>query len=997
MNIDDFLARFDGTTKTSGGWLVCCPAHGDSNPSLSVAEGDDGRILLKCHAGCETQAIVDAMGLKMADLMPERAQNGARTAQDASGQGNQAKVWGEAKKPTKKAKGEPFTTTAQYEYTDEDGKTLYWVCRGTKGDNKKSFQQRRPKSDGTPGFEFGLHSKGKDRKLLVKYCAPFHLPRVVKASKEGKSIAILEGEKDVLTFERLTGCVATCNSGGAGKWANDWPADWIKWFEGCRSILIIADNDPEFKPTVRRVKGVDVVEEKPHWRGQRHAWDVRKKLEAAGYKGQIRLMVMPRIEGADKVKDFTDWAEAWKSTIGADPGKADFAEAVKAAEPWPEKWQFDDTAEYFAADSAAQKKKRGAHTSSDRSPSGAAAEEESGGDHTSSDDLGRFGFAIPPRPGESKKYGANMHLGKAGIVEMTVSEDDDLRMCIAVQSAKISVKLAGVGVKMGARLANDISSLVCLLWLRARGKFFWRELDKRHSTSMYFNEKSGVVMNIRCDEFVSFLANASGINRKSVTFEYVMAFLDDAAFDATVSQGVKPSNLWECVNGEKIYISSGDSEMYRIEPGKVEKVPNCTDGVVFLRNKTLQPWTLKDGDGLDPFSESMIFKGASFADTHGRMIVRLWYLNLFRNHKTKPPLLITGEYQSGKTRMAESIEEILGLAKTDKRSLKKGDKGEEAFWLTMETKMITIFDNVDSRIDWIKDAMQIASTGGEFAGRRLYTDNEENEMNANAHIMITSNNPLFTSDEGLSDRMQTVNLNTARKSAASDALSKDIREHRDEFLTWTARLLAKTLADTQPIENSINMRHPEFSNFGIRIGRAGGFEEEARAAMGFAELNKALLPLKNDETNVAQEILAVLLEKQGVFEFFANELVAAIIKRKEEAGEADEKTSEYFNNRRVGKCLNKYWRILAIIFKATPPRILHGKARYSFTGMTDGVGQLVGKVGKVGINRDSQELPSSESDLDILHNPDFNPPIPPNQPKDEDMNGGYDDDDFIFD
>lgn len=1002
MKIDDFLDRLEGVTQISGGWMACCPAHGDSNPSLSVNEGSDGRILVKCHAGCETQAVVDAMGLKMSDLMPDRPDSQSRATDSASGA--QAKAWNAPAGAKRKAgKQEPFVKTAEYEYQDEDGKTLYWVCRGTKGENKKSFQQRRPKEGG--GFEFGLHSKatkkGEERKLLVKYCAPFRLQRVVKASSEGKSIAILEGEKDVLTFERVTGCVGTCNSGGAGKWANDWPEDWIKWFQGCKSILIIADNDPETKTVVRRVRGKDVVEDKPHWRGQKHAWDVKKKLEAAGYTGTIKLMVMPSVPGqVNRIKDFTDWANARKMVgHGIEPTKADFGEAVKAAEPWPEKWQFDDVsmAGAFEADPVAPKKKRDRHTSSDDGNTESAQEKERSADSQTEYNMARFGFAVSPVPGEPKKYGANMHLGRADIYNMEIREDDDLRMCIAVQTAKIAVKLSGQNVKMSAKLSNDIASLVCLLWLRARGKFFWREMDKRHTTSMYFNEKSGVVMNIRCDEFVSFLANESGINRKSVTFEYVMAFLDDAAFDPEVSQGVKPSNLWECVNGEKIYISSGDSEMYRIEAGKIEKVPNCTDGVVFLRNKTLQPWTLKEGDGIDPFADSMIFKGASFADTHGRMIVRLWYLNLFRNHKTKPPLLITGEYQSGKTRMAESIEEILGLAKTDKRSLKKGDKGEEAFWLTMETKMITIFDNVDSRIDWIKDAMQIASTGGEFAGRRLYTDNEENEMNANAHIMITSNNPLFTSDEGLSDRMQTVNLNTARKTAASDALSKDIREHRDDFLTWTARLLAKTLADTQPIESAINMRHPEFSNFGIRIGRAGGFEEEARAAMGFAELNKALLPLKNDETNVAQEILAVLLEKQGVFDFFTNELVDAIVKRKEEAGEADEKTREYFNNRRVGKCLNKYWRILAIIFKATPPRILHGKARYSFTGMTDGVGQLVGKVGKVGINRDFQELPTRERDLRLLDNPDINPPNPPNQPSNEDMNGGYSDDDFIFD
>jgi hypothetical protein len=33
-----------------------CPAHNDRNPSLSIREAADGKILIKCHAGCEQRA-----------------------------------------------------------------------------------------------------------------------------------------------------------------------------------------------------------------------------------------------------------------------------------------------------------------------------------------------------------------------------------------------------------------------------------------------------------------------------------------------------------------------------------------------------------------------------------------------------------------------------------------------------------------------------------------------------------------------------------------------------------------------------------------------------------------------------------------------------------------------------------------------------------------------------------------------------------------------------
>lgn len=50
-----------------------CPAHSDSNASLVVTEGDDGRVLLHCHAGCTFDEIVKACGLEMGAMFPEAA------------------------------------------------------------------------------------------------------------------------------------------------------------------------------------------------------------------------------------------------------------------------------------------------------------------------------------------------------------------------------------------------------------------------------------------------------------------------------------------------------------------------------------------------------------------------------------------------------------------------------------------------------------------------------------------------------------------------------------------------------------------------------------------------------------------------------------------------------------------------------------------------------------------------------------------------------------
>lgn len=72
MNITEFTQRLQAERVAPGQWKACCPAHEDTNASLSIGEGKDGRILLTCFAGCSVRDICEAMEIKVSDLYPER-------------------------------------------------------------------------------------------------------------------------------------------------------------------------------------------------------------------------------------------------------------------------------------------------------------------------------------------------------------------------------------------------------------------------------------------------------------------------------------------------------------------------------------------------------------------------------------------------------------------------------------------------------------------------------------------------------------------------------------------------------------------------------------------------------------------------------------------------------------------------------------------------------------------------------------------------------------
>jgi putative DNA primase/helicase len=72
MTVEEFIHHLEMVRKNGPGWMAKCPAHDDRAPSLSITEGEDGRTLIKCHAGCATTEIVKAVGLRMSDLFLRR-------------------------------------------------------------------------------------------------------------------------------------------------------------------------------------------------------------------------------------------------------------------------------------------------------------------------------------------------------------------------------------------------------------------------------------------------------------------------------------------------------------------------------------------------------------------------------------------------------------------------------------------------------------------------------------------------------------------------------------------------------------------------------------------------------------------------------------------------------------------------------------------------------------------------------------------------------------
>jgi hypothetical protein len=68
MTAPNLLSHLRNVRRTRAGWTARCPGHEDHKNSLKIDIGEDQRVLLKCFAGCSTEAIVMALGLQLRDL-----------------------------------------------------------------------------------------------------------------------------------------------------------------------------------------------------------------------------------------------------------------------------------------------------------------------------------------------------------------------------------------------------------------------------------------------------------------------------------------------------------------------------------------------------------------------------------------------------------------------------------------------------------------------------------------------------------------------------------------------------------------------------------------------------------------------------------------------------------------------------------------------------------------------------------------------------------------
>ena len=200
-DIEEVLSRFQRVRRSGTGiwkWAAACPCRQDDrNPSCNIGQAASGQIVFKCHREpdpCTQEEICDAIGMPPDDLRPNAPPSGAQRREE-------------------------------YDYVDVEGRPVLRVVRLSGGGSKRFWQEH---------YENGNWETGavpEDERPL------YHLPEVLAQVRDGGTVYVVEGEKDVHTLQGM-GVVATTNSGGAGRWL----PHHTRSLAGA-DVVVIADKD----------------------------------------------------------------------------------------------------------------------------------------------------------------------------------------------------------------------------------------------------------------------------------------------------------------------------------------------------------------------------------------------------------------------------------------------------------------------------------------------------------------------------------------------------------------------------------------------------------------------------------------------------------------------------------------------------------------------------------------------------------------------------------
>lgn len=207
---------WDRAKRSAGAWVTRCPLHDDDSPSCSIT-AKDGKLLVRCHAGCDQREVFKACTERLkaanghdAEWQPKKRSSKPKAAAARPEPTVITPVPADAAKPAFHHPGDGVALEHyRWAWHDAEGRILFYTCRWDKPGGKKEVRPYcyAARDDGHRMWSWRAHPAPRQLYRLRDLLARRELP-----------VLLVEGEKTAEAIAAVVGrdwCVTTW-AGGSG-------------------------------------------------------------------------------------------------------------------------------------------------------------------------------------------------------------------------------------------------------------------------------------------------------------------------------------------------------------------------------------------------------------------------------------------------------------------------------------------------------------------------------------------------------------------------------------------------------------------------------------------------------------------------------------------------------------------------------------------------------------------------------------------------------------
>lgn len=320
----------------------------------------------------------------------------------------------------------------------------------------------------------------------------------------------------------------------------------------------------------------------------------------------------------------------------------------------------------------------------------------------------------------------------------------------------------------------------------------------------------------------------------------------------------------------KFYLDLCDEnwQIVEIERSGWRIVESANAPVIFRRTKAMLALPMPNANDSDI---TQIRKFLNVNDAN-YVLIMTWLANCFRPDHPFPVLILSGEQGSAKSTTSRLLRELVDPNKTAFRS---APRDERDLVIAASNAWLCAFDNLSSVPNWLSDALCRISTGGGFATRTLYENEEETIFSAKRPILINGIGDLANRSD-LLDRALLVHLETIpedRRKTESQ-FWKEFEQSKTAIFSGLLMAVSLALRKIDSVKLEQLPRMADFAEWsaaaedGLRL-TAGSFmnaytrnrdnvNETALEALPLADTVKAFCDKNDDFEGTMKEFLAEL-------------------------------------------------------------------------------------------------------------------------------------------